>query len=364
MPPGVSRIALVGAPSCLDTPRGEAFMAQLRGQGLGVFLFSVHGEPSPEVVDSLTKAFREEKVEAVIASGGGSAMDAAKAAAAMVFHEGSVADYLEGVGTLRPSGRTLPLIALPTTSGTGSEATKNAVIGRPGPGGFKKSLRHDNYLPQAALLDPDLTLGCPAEVTAACGMDAFSQLLESFLSTQANPLTDALAWDGLTRFLRAFPSLMEDLENPSLRLDLALGAYCSGLTLANAGLGAVHGMAGVLGSLLSAPHGAICGALVHETFRATVEAWGDGELPPKEALAREKMGRLGGLLADKRLPAYAGCCLLLKEIKKWQDRFGIPRLSSLGLSRDDFQKAAEGGNKNHPYPFSHEEKLAILEHSF
>lgn len=256
LPKDLSRIALIGAPSFLNSPKGEDFCTHLSTRGLSVHSFPVHGEPSPETVDAITGTIKGAALQGVVAVGGGSVLDAAKAAAAMVFEEGSVEDYLEGVGTKLPSGRTLPLVAVPTTSGTGSEATKNAVISRPGrttavsanqKPGFKKSLRHDNYLPAAALLDPELTLSCPSAVTASCGMDAFSQLLESFLSTKANPVTDALAWDGLIRFLKAFPSLMEDLENPSLRFEIALGAYYSGLTLANAGLGAVHGMAGALG---------------------------------------------------------------------------------------------------------------------
>ena len=364
LPPGISRLALVGAPSFLNTPRGEAFKDQLTAWGLKASIFTIHGEPSPQVVDTLSESFRKETSEAVIAVGGGSVLDAAKAAAAMFFEEGSVVDYLEGVGTKQPSGRTLPLLAVPTTSGTGSEATKNAVISSPGPGGFKKSLRHDNYLPQAAILDQDLTLACPPEVTAFCGMDAFSQLLESYLSTEANPLTEALAWEGLTRFLWAFPGLMKEPDNPLLRLDIALGAYCSGLSLANAGLGAVHAMAGALGSLLPAPHGALCGTLVHETFRATVDFWGTGELSFEQATARRKMGRLGSFWANKTLPPYIGCRMIVGELNDWEERYAMPRLSSLGVKRDHLEKAANAGNKNHPYPLTYEDRMAILNKRF
>ena len=157
-----------------------------------------------------------------------------KAVAAMLTEKGSVKDYLEGVGTKEPSGSTLPFFALPTTAGTGSECTKNAVISSPGKEGFKKSLRHDNYIPSLAVVDPAWLKTLPPSVAASCGMDAFSQLLESFISTGSSPVSDALAQQGLTGFLRSFSPLLEGRASDGDYEAIALGSCLSGLTLANA----------------------------------------------------------------------------------------------------------------------------------
>lgn len=364
LPPGIRRAAVVGAPSFLNTPRARDLVGDLERRGLEVSIEQIHGEPSPEAVGHLVESFRAHGTEAAVAVGGGSVMDAAKAAAALFFEDGPVEEFLEGVGTRTPSGKTLPVIAVPTTAGTGSEATKNAVISRPGPEGFKKSLRHDNFVPVAALLDPELAVTCPREITMASGLDAFSQLLESFLCTGAHPVTDALAWDGLTRFLRSFPRLMEDLERVDLRLDAALGAYYSGITLANAGLGTVHALAGVMGGLRPVPHGAACGTLLYETFRATVAGWRTRGEDPEECAGWIKLGRLGSFLEGRTLPVEEGAERLLGELKDWQDRYQPPRLGEMGFIREDIPLIIQGGNKSHPCPFTGEERTAILESRF
>ena len=187
----------------------EKLRVRLNEERIPVDYRTVSGEPSPETVDDLTESCRSKTIKGVVALGGGSVIDAGKAVAAMLCEEGSIQDYLEGVGTKSPSGRKVPFYALPTTAGTGSECTKNAVISRPGPEGFKKSLRHDNYVPDIAIIDPDWTESLPVRVGASCGMDAFSQLLESYLSTQASPLTDCLAETGLKCFFRSFSAIIE-----------------------------------------------------------------------------------------------------------------------------------------------------------
>lgn len=314
----------------------------LKAEGLSFLRETVSGEPSPETVDALTETARTAKTAAVVAIGGGSVLDAGKATAAMLRHEGSVADYLEGVGRKRPKGETVPMIAVPTTAGTGSEATKNAVISRRGKEGFKKSLRHDNFIPQAALIDPQLALGCPVEISAACGLDAFCQLLESFISTGATPVTDALARDGLIRYARGSRLFSENAygteHETALRGELALAAYYSGLTLANAGLGTVHGLAGPLGAACDVPHGVACGLLLAPVFRR-IEA-----LAPQPRLAFAASLILRG---ESATPHPEDAEAALDVFEEWASR--LPRLSHYGLSEGDLDAVvAASNNKNSP----------------
>ena len=314
----------------------------------------VSGEPSPEIVDALTEEARSEGVGTIVAVGGGSVLDAGKAVAAMLRHEGSVFDYLEGVGSRRPEGRTAPMIAAPTTAGTGSEATKNAVISRRGDGGFKKSLRQDAFIPQVAVVDPELAVGCPAEVSTACGMDAFCQLLESFVSTGATPLTDGIAWEGLRHFARGRRLFTESLygtdDEGDLRGHLAFAAYCSGLTLANAGLATVHGLAGPLGAVCEVPHGVACGLLLAPVFRRMA--------------AKAPMDRLqavGALLVrgDDARPEDDDVLRVLDLFDAWARP--LPRLSTYGLAEIDLDAVvAASGNKNSPVPLDDDERRAAL----
>ena len=204
MPVSSGRLGLIGAPSFLKSERGGDYKKLLADSGFKVSVFSVHGEPAPDTVDDISSELGGFKPDVIVAVGGGSVLDTGKAVSAMIPVNGRVEDYLEGVGTKKPSGEKIPFTAVPTTSGTGSEATMNGVVSKKGPDGYKKSLRHPSYIPDAAVLDPELVLSCPPNVTAACGMDAFSQLLESYVSKKAGPLSDALAYDGLKRFLRSF----------------------------------------------------------------------------------------------------------------------------------------------------------------
>jgi alcohol dehydrogenase len=234
--------------------------------------FTVSGEPSPDLVDEIVQQCDADN-QAVIAIGGGSVLDAAKAVAGLIPSQTSVMDYLEGVGAGKPFNvETCPFIAVPTTAGTGSETTKNAVLSRIGH--FKKSFRDNKLLAKEAWLDPELLQSCPQEVLYATGLDAFTQLLESYTTLKANPISDALAWQGMQKFIGAFDMIANDNaeERQTGYGNLMLAAMLSGTTLANAGLGAVHGLAGPIGAFFEAPHGIVCAKLLTPITQANIAA--------------------------------------------------------------------------------------------
>jgi alcohol dehydrogenase class IV len=319
------------------------------------------GEPSPETVDDAVRECALLAANAVVAIGGGSVIDCAKAVAAMSPLGEPVTPYLEGVGTKMHPGRTLPLIAVPTTAGTGSEATKNAVISKVGRQGFKKSLRHDNFTPVCAIVDPDLTLTCPPQVTAACGMDAFTQLLESYVSPQASPLTDALALSGIEHIASALiPASTHRGNDVPLRSSLAYAAFLSGVTLANAGLGIIHGLAAPLGGLVPIPHGIVCATLLAEACRVNIKRIREPRGPGDPTLV--KYARVGRILSGRDnsdLPA--SCDLLLDVLDQWTEKLSIPRLTQYGVTEPDLDAlAAKAGQKTNPVQLELDDIKAIL----
>jgi alcohol dehydrogenase class IV len=319
------------------------------------------GEPSPETVDSAVKEFAPLSVETVVAVGGGSVIDCAKAIAAMLPLGEPVTPYLEGVGTKTHPGKTLPFIAVPTTAGTGSEGTKNAVISKVGRQGFKKSLRHDNFTPVCAIVDPELTLSCPPQVTAACGMDAFTQLLESYVSPQASLVTDALALSGIEHMASALiPASTDQGDDLSLRSSLAYAAFLSGITLANAGLGIIHGLAAPLGGRVPIPHGIVCATLLAEACRTNVKRLRELRRPDDMMLV--KFARLGRIISGARdADISTSCDLLLQQLDEWTRKLSIPRLDQYGVSESDLDAlAAQAGQKNNPIQLGLQDIKAIL----
>ncbi|OQX29253.1 MAG: hypothetical protein B0D92_04745 [Spirochaeta sp. LUC14_002_19_P3] len=333
--------------------------AGLRKAGILYIHETVSGEPSPEVVDELTLMAQGIRAQALVSIGGGSVMDAGKAVSAMLREQGSVFHYLEGVGTRKLSGAAVPFIAAPTTAGTGSEAARNAVLSRRGANGFKKSLRHDALIPRIALIDPELALGTSPEVTLACGMDALCQLLEPLLSTEASPFTNALSWAGLAHFHRGSQlfdehSLLRKQEL-SLRAELALAAYCSGIALTNAGLGTVHGLAGPLGAACDVPHGVACGLLLAPVLRRLQHNLNDSE--PHKRVARILQAAGCALCPDA---GASGAAALIEKIESWASR--LPRLASWGLKPDALERVVHvSDNKNFPLLLSADERRACLE---
>jgi alcohol dehydrogenase class IV len=235
---------------------------ELKKNIIDYHIINICHEPTPKMIDQATNLYRTENIDAVVSIGGGSVLDAGKAISAMLTKNDSVVNYLEEIGHQVHDGRKVPFIALPTTSGTGSEATKNAVICEHGPAGYKKSLRHDKFIPDLAVVDPELTISCPPQVTASCGLDAFSQLLESYTSVKANILTDSLALTAIGCINRSLIRACGKGDDINARSDMAYASLISGITLANAGLGLIHGLASAIGGLYDIPHGTICGTLM------------------------------------------------------------------------------------------------------
>ncbi|MFP4471246.1 MAG: iron-containing alcohol dehydrogenase [Bacteroidales bacterium] len=340
----------------------DRVVKSLREAGLYIISISFQNEPSPDFVDSVVMEHRNRNIGVVVAVGGGSVVDGGKAISAMLLQEKRVKTYLEGVGTGEVhDGRKIPFIAVPTTSGTGSEATKNAVLSSVSEDGFKKSLRHDNFVPDIALIDPGLMLSIPPDVTASTGMDAIVQLLESYVSTKANPMTDALAWSGLEHAAANFPkACSEGASDVNVRAGMAYAALMSGIALANAGMGVVHGFASVIGGYFRIPHGVVCGTLFAPSVKNTIENLLRSD---PESVFLEKYSRAGYLLSGKKgSDTETGCALLVDTLYEWSRDLSIPKLGKYGIESFHFDMILnETGQKNNPALLSRKQLKAILE---
>ncbi|MFA6450317.1 MAG: iron-containing alcohol dehydrogenase [bacterium] len=359
---GRNALIVTGADSHKESGRWDKLVEAMERDETRWHHFAVKGEPTPELVDKAVAEFGNKNINIVLAWGGGSAIDAGKAISAMIPQKGPVVNYLENVGTgAKHNGIKVPFIAAPTTAGTGSEATKNAVLRRVGPDGFKNSLRHDELVPDTALIDPELMLSCPAAVTAACGMDAFSQLLESYVSTNSNPMTDALALSGMELIRDNLTRACGDgAGDVNVRGGMAYAALMSGITLANAGLGLVHGLAGPIGGLHDIPHGVVCGTLMASVFSATIDKL--LENPGSDALALRKFARAGSLLmCSGMIDIGSGCRMLVERIEEWTETLKIPRLGAYGIKESDLDAiVAAASNKYNPVQLSPSEIRDVL----
>jgi alcohol dehydrogenase class IV len=356
---GKNVLILLGSRSFKASSHWPTLETSLKEAGINFECIGVKGEPSPELVDSAVSEFGLKDIHCVTAIGGGSVIDAGKAVSAMLPLREPVSLYLEGVGDRVHSGQKVFFIGVPTTAGTGSEATKNAVISRKGKDGFKKSLRHDNFVPDIALIDPELMLACPPALTAACGMDALCQLLEPYVSTKATPLTDALSFSGL-QFVRdsLVPACGPGANDVNVRSGMAYGALLSGIVLANAGLGIVHGLASPIGGYFNIPHGVVCGTLLGAATRATVRKL----KAENNTGALTKYAGAGRLFSREWEEDPVKCCdRLVEVIDMWTEKLEIPRLGKYGIKESDIDRIAEGtGNKNNPAILSKDEIKGIL----
>jgi alcohol dehydrogenase class IV len=356
---GIRPLLVLGGRSFAATEHSALLEKMFTRLEMPVHTVHIHSEPSPEMIDTIVTDLAGEDIDLVIALGGGSVLDGGKAISVMLREKGTVTRFLEGVGSTTPSGRKLPFIAIPTTSGTGSEVTSNAVISSIGSQGFKSSLRHDNFIPDLALVDPILTLSCPEKLTIACGMDCFSQLVEGYLSTNGSSLTDALAVEGLKAIYRSLRLVCTDGSNLPARTDLAYAALLSGIVLSNSGLGTVHGFASALGGLFAIPHGLVCGTLMAPVNALTLK---NLRTKGNNPTALTKYAQLGGLLSDQQNKTdvwYQD--YFIEELARLTDDLDIAPLSAFGVSSADIENiVAKTGNKYNPTPLSREDLAIIL----
>lgn len=340
--------------------RAAALRKALEDGGAMVEGWCVEGEPTVDQARAGVRFARERGIEAVVAFGGGSALDAGKAIAALVPQPGDAMEYLEVVGEGRPlSVRALPVVALPTTAGTGSEATRNAVLGVP-ERSVKVSLRHPSMLPAAALVDPLLTHGMPPALTAATGMDALTQLLEPFFSPAASPFTEALCREALPRVAWALPRAFALGSDGEAREAMAFASLCGGMALTSARLGAVHGFAAPLGGRFPAPHGALCAALLPGTLAVNLRALRERQ---PEAPALSRMEEAASLLTGQ---AGARPEDLLAWLRTLQERLEIRPLSAWGVEQKALPEIAEqaartSSMQGNPIALTAGERMEILE---
>lgn len=359
------RVLLVtGSRSLLQGPLWPELEVGFASAGLDVIGHRISGEPTPEAIDAAVQRYRGREISVVVAIGGGSALDAGKAIAGLLLPGNPVLDHLEGVGPERPyRGPAVPLIAVPTTAGTGSEATRNAVLSRDGAEGFKKSFRDERLVAEYAIVDPDFLATCPSPVIAGNGMDALTQLLESYVSLRANPFCDALALDGLARARDSLLALYRDSADADARAGMAYASLLSGITLAQVGLGSVHGLASPLGAFFPIPHGVVCGTLVAAATAVNIRALRERE-PRHPALSR--YARVGRLLTGEALvdDAEAGDALVAL-LDEWTRLLGLPTLDRFGITLEDHPRivASSRGSsmKTNPIVLEDKEINEILE---
>jgi alcohol dehydrogenase len=364
---GRRALLVTGRASFRASAAWSALLGGLSREGVESADLIVEGEPSPEIVDEAVARFRDAAVEVVVAIGGGSVLDAGKAIAGLLRSGTCAMDHLEGVGRGLPyRGPAVPFVAVPTTAGTGSEATRNAVLSRVGPDGFKKSFRDEALVARDAVVDPGLLSGLAPAAIAANGLDALTQLLESLTSTRSFALSRALALDGLAAvrigLVPWFESASAGEDEPRARQRMAYAALLSGICLAHTGLGAVHGLASPLGARHPIGHGAACGATLLAATRMNLRALREREPGSLALVGYAEAGRvLSGL---QTLDTSAAWDALVETLTEWTARLRVRGLGQLGVGEDDFAQLvadARGTSmRTNPIELTDEEVESIL----
>jgi alcohol dehydrogenase class IV len=339
--------------------RAEPLVEMLAAQGIAATLFRIQGEPTTDLARQGVAKAVEIAADLVIGFGGGSPLDAAKAIAALATNGGDPLDYMEVVGKGLPLAKpSLPMIAIPTTAGTGSEVTRNAVLASSGHG-VKASLRSLSMIPRIAIVDPELTYELPPAVTASTGLDALTQLIEPFTCIRANPIVDAFCREGLARVARSLRRAWTDGHDFAAREDMALASLLGGFALANAGLGAVHGFSGVVGGMFQAPHGAVCAALLPHVMAMNRTAMLQRE-PQNPAL--ERYGEVARLLTGRPDAAAEDGVEWVGELVA---ALGVPALAACGVQPSHIpvvveKTAVASGTKANPIVLTRDELAEIM----
>lgn len=342
-----------------STERAQPLLEQLNKQAIECVTFSVPGEPTTTVVKEGVREAREAKSDLVIGIGGGSVLDTGKAIAAMLTNSGELEDYLEVVGRGEPLTQPpAPYIAIPTTAGTGAEVTRNSVLGVP-EHRVKVSMRSPLMLPRLAVVDPTLTHSMPPSITASTGLDALTQLMEVYVSNKANPLTDGICREGLKRAARSLRQPYEDGNNTAAREDMALASLLGGLALANAKLGAVHGFAGPLGGMISAPHGVICAKLLPYVMETNVRAL---QKRAADSPALTRYDEVAQLLIGKATARADDGVAWVQELC---GALKVPSLAEFGLREEDLpavvaKSQKSSSMKGNPIALTDDELVEIL----
>jgi alcohol dehydrogenase class IV len=356
---GKKIVLVTGKNSFIGSDSAEKLLNDFEDEDIKYDLIVIPGEPSPEQIDEAVKKFFHEDIKLVVGVGGGSALDAGKAISAMLHRTESVKEYLEGVGNKEHPGSKVPFIAVPTTSGTGSEATKNAVISKVGKDGFKRSIRHDNFVPDIALIDPELTLTCPAGVTIASGMDCFTQLTEAYLSITASEYSDALAFEGIKAVKDSLLKCCSDGEDIEARTGMSFAALTSGICIANAGIGVIHGFSMSLGGRYYIPHGLVCGTLMAVSNEISVRELRRKSVNPEALNKYASLGRL--FLDDKDKTDDFYIDGFIDYLHHITNDFQMPGLKEFGIEEKDIQLiCSTTENRNNPVKLDVEDLMEIL----
>lgn len=358
--PGGNVLIITGSESFRRNKGIDGLLESLQKDKMILHFERIGKEPSPEMIDRITARFRNIQLQAVVAIGGGSVMDTGKAVSAMLPLELPVSEYLESVGTKMHPGMKKFFVAVPTTAGTGSEATANAVLSvSDHRGSYKRSLRHENLVPDVAIVDPILTLQCPKSVTAASGMDALTQLIESYLSLKSGPLTDSLALDGIRHAHLNLYEAWRNGENLLARSGMAYSALLSGITLANAGLGLIHGFASSIGAAFDIPHGVICATLLGIVNRFNINSLMRVKAPDGTL---EKFMILGKLLSQAEGKDHTWYMKYTADyLDELTNKLNIRRLGTFGVTSADLENiAAHTDHKSNPVHFEKEEMVEML----